>query len=410
MDPVGGRKTALFVSELRDDPGFAAPLLCIADELVRLAARDGFQLRTVFVLSDPLYYGYEAASHGHMVLPAPATKRPIEINSRGRSYANRLATIGFAHERELGLLLQAWDRLFALLSPDVIVADNSPSACVAARGRIPVLITGSGFSAPPADVAVFPPIAGDGRPETNQTVIRDVVNRVLHARGAPPIGNLPELLAGGRRAVFAVPQLDPYRAHRSEKLLSPCIGIEGPLEPCDAPSIFFALPSTLPNLTGVVRALERAGAAMSCYVPGPGTIGLTLLSEIGARIFETRPNLEQVLPDAAVVLTASADLASSAYLAGRPQLVLRADLEASAMAAELEKRHTAIALELTEVDKLTSAIRELLHNSSYAVSAREEARRAKEVATRDSSATIAARACVELMTSSCSAGVRNGIG
>jgi hypothetical protein len=404
MREGGDQKTAVFTCELRSDLGFAAPLLCIADELVRLAAQEGCRLRTVFVLNDPVYYGHEVAARGHMVLPVPVIKRPFEINSRGWSYANMLAAMGFARERELNMLVETWDRLFALLSPDLIIADNSPLACVAARGRIPTFVTGSGFSAPPASMAIFPAVASEGQAETNQSLILDIVSRVLHGRGVPGIGHLPELFAGDRRAVFAVPQLDPYHAHRDERLLNPCINIKGPLAPREAPSIFFALPSTFPDLAGVARALRRVGADMSCYVPGPGTVGLTLLKETGARVFETRPDLHDVLADTTVVLAASADLALPAYLAGRPQVVLRGDLETSAMASELENRRTAVALDVTDMDKLTDAIRELLNNYAYGQSAQEEARRSQMMATPEGSATTAAQQCLELIRASSAAG------
>jgi hypothetical protein len=402
MREGGQQKTAVFTCELRGDLGFAAPLLCIADELVRLAAKDGVQLRTVFVLSDPVYCGHEVASHGHIVLPAPSTRRPLEINSLGKSHANLLSAIGFANERELKLHVEAWDRLFAVLSPNVIVTDNSPTACLAARGRIPLLVTGSGFSAPPANIAAFPAIVSDVQAEMNQSLIRDVVNKVFKSRGVLPIDNLPELFAGDQRAVFAVPQLDPYRAYRSERLLGPCINIKGPLAEPEAPSVFFALPSTFPHLTGIVRALERVGAVITGYVPGPRSVGLTLLNEIGARVFETRPLLNDILSEASVVLAASADLALSAYLAGRPQVLLRSDLETSTMASELEKRHTAIAVEVTGAEKVTYAIRELIDNRSYSQSSREEARRAQAILPSDNSAVLVARGCLELINSYCS--------
>jgi rhamnosyltransferase subunit B len=306
------------------------------------------------------------------------------------------------NERELGLLVDAWDRLFAVLSPDVVVTDNSPVACLAAYGRIPIFVTGSGFGAPPADIPAFPALAHDVKAETNQTFIRDVVNKILHSRGLQRIGRLPELFAGDRRAVFTVPQLDPYLTCRSESVLDPCFDIKGPVAQIETPSIFLALPSTFPQLTRIVRALERVGATISGYVPGPGSVGLTLLNEIGARMFETRPLMSDVLSDSSVVLAASADVASSAYLAGRPQVLFRRDLETSIVASELEKRQAAIALDATDIEKVTYAIRELMDNPCYAQSAREEARRVRATLTPDNSAVVAAKACLELVRSHCS--------
>jgi hypothetical protein len=400
MKPSGGQLTAVFASELRSDLGFGSPLLSIADELVALAARGGVTLRTVFLLNDPVYAGDEVAAHGHAVLPAPAVDSLIEISSSGRSYANILASIGFAHERELMLQVAAWDRLLAWLSPSVLVVDNAPSACLAARGRIPLFVTGSGFSAPPPRLAVFPAVASHDPSETNQTIMQAAVSAVLHRRGTPPVGALPELLAGDRRAVFALPHLDPYRQYRDERLLHPCLDIQGPLESRDAPVIFLAVPSTFPGLTDVVRAIDRAGPAVVGYVPGPETVGVALLKHIGASMFATRPPLRQALADASLVLAASADVATAAYLAGLPQVILQGDIETTTIASELQDRKTAISLKLGPAEELTRALRDVLNNPAYAQSAREEARRAQAARPAENPAQVAAAMCLDLLRSS----------
>jgi hypothetical protein len=391
------RITAVFACELREDLGFAAPLLSIGDELVRLAELSGCSLRAVFVVADPIHCGHEIASRGHDVLPAPSIKRALDIRSEARSYSNVLATIGFGDQRELKLSIDAWDRIFAHLSPDLLVVDSSPVACLAARGRIPVLVTGSGFAEPPIHMAAFPAIIGDAQPETNQALIRDVVNTVLRMRGVPTIENPPEFLAGDRRAIFAVPQLDPYRATRSETLFNAYTDIQGPLVPSDVPSIFLSLPATFAHLTTVVRGVERAGATISAYIHGARSVGLTLLRQIRARIFETRPILSEALRDVSAVVAASADVAVGAFLAGRPQLILRSDVETSLLAAELVKRRVAIAPDVKDARTLADAIRTLLDDQSYMLSAQEEARRTHASMPPDCSAARAARWCMELI-------------
>jgi hypothetical protein len=393
------QRTAIFSCELRDELGFGAPLLSIADELVLLAAQQDCTLQTIFVLTDPIYYGSEVASHGHMVLPAPSMRHPFEISSMARSYGSLLAASGFTDERQLNLIVEAWDRTFAILSPDLLVVDNSPAACLAARGHIPTFVTGSGFSAPPADMAAFPSLVKGVHPEINQTLIRDVVNRILRKRGVPRIETLPELFAGDLRAVFTMPQLDPYHEYRNERVFRPCIDIKEPLPACETPSIFFTAPSTFTQLIEVGRALERQGAAIFCYVPGPRSVGLTLLAERGAHVFDKRPPLNEVLSVSRVVLSGSADLALAAFLAGRPNLVLRTDTETCLLASELEKRRTAISVEISDMDKLHFSLGELLNNSSYVQSSREEARRAHTLMPSDGSSTSAARG-LDLMLSS----------
>jgi hypothetical protein len=182
-------------------------------------------------------------------------------------------------------------------------------------------------------------------------------------------------------------------------LFTPCVDFQGPLPALGVPSIFFAVPSTLSCLIKIVRAVEAEGIVVSCYVPGPTTVALTMLNQLGVRIFDTRPALRDVLPNASVVLTASADLALSAYLAGRPQLIIKTDRETSVVASELETRQTAIALDPAELGSLGVSLRELLYNSSFAHSAYEEARRALADARADESVANVAHQCMELLTS-----------
>jgi UDP:flavonoid glycosyltransferase YjiC (YdhE family) len=243
----------------------------------------------------------------------------------------------------------------------------------------------------------FPTIIGDSLPEANQALLLDVVNRVLQSRGAPTVEGLPGLFAAERRAIFAVPQLDPYHAVRNETLLSPCFEIRSPLTPPETPSIFFSLPSTFTHLTMIVRALERTGAAIHGHVPGPRSVGLTLLTQARSHVFTTWPIPSDALRDVSVVMAASADVAVVAYLAGRPQLILRGDIETSFIATELEKRGAAIALDVIDAKTLTDAARELLDNPGYRSSAQEEARRAHASAPPDGSAAMVARWCLELI-------------
>jgi UDP:flavonoid glycosyltransferase YjiC (YdhE family) len=199
--------------------------------------------------------------------------------------------------------------------------------------------------------------------------------------------------------VFTIPQLDPYGACRNEKLSNPCVDFEGPLPQSEKPSLFLALPSTFPNLSRIARAIERTGAKICAYMPGPPSVGLTLMNTIGVRIVDIRPRLSEVFSGASVVLAGSADLALSAYLAGRPQIVFKDDLETTLMASELEKRHAAIALDVSDAEKTTAAIRELMNNPSYARSAQEEARRVRAMLTSNNSASLAAKECLKLMQS-----------
>ncbi|MCA9269641.1 MAG: hypothetical protein KDA41_14265, partial [Planctomycetales bacterium] len=91
------------------------------------------------------------------LLPAPALGRVAENRFQPIcTYAHLLYNTICRSESTLPTLLQFWKSLFDRTSPDLLVADHSPAALLAARGgSFGQVAIGTGFSAP-APVAPFP--------------------------------------------------------------------------------------------------------------------------------------------------------------------------------------------------------------------------------------------------------------
>jgi hypothetical protein len=92
------------------------------------------------------------------VLPAPylawRIADPIEPV---RTYADLLHNVGFAHVEDLRILTRAWQTIFALARPDVVLCDHSPTALLAASlDGIPTATIGTGFCCPPCDGESLP--------------------------------------------------------------------------------------------------------------------------------------------------------------------------------------------------------------------------------------------------------------
>src|SRR4051812_48398912 len=72
------------------------------------------------------------------------------------TFADALAGFGLADEQTLQVLLSAWDRLFSFAKPDLVIAEHAPAVTLAARGRLPLALVGTGFTLPPAEMERFP--------------------------------------------------------------------------------------------------------------------------------------------------------------------------------------------------------------------------------------------------------------
>ncbi len=75
-------------------------------------------------------------------------------------HRRRRSTTSFGAGRADGAavdrLLAAWDELFRQTRPALVIADFAPAAALAARGRVPLVLVGDGYTLPPHEMRRFP--------------------------------------------------------------------------------------------------------------------------------------------------------------------------------------------------------------------------------------------------------------
>lgn len=327
--PASG-KTVLLINELGSGYGHVAPLLRVGSAL---AARG---CRIVCAMGDVVRPGLLLRRAGFPVVQAPVW--PGLRTERGAGYGDLLVLQGFESVPALMLMAAAWQDLFDLVAPDLIVADHSPTAALAAYKTIPSVLIGNGFAMPPHDLPEFPLLRTDRAPLAPEAKLLEVVREVQERRGRPAPATLPALFAGEFRGVLTLPELDPYGGQRSE-------GVLGPIEalPPYAPrptgrAVYAYIGTEHPGVREIVAGLAAVDAEVTCHVRGdPGSLSASL-EEHGVTVLAEPADLTEALPAcAAVVGYASTGFAHAGLAAGRPQLTLPYDLEKDAMAASLDR-------------------------------------------------------------------------
>ena len=61
-------------------------------------------------------------------------------------FADVLAFRGFEGADEIGAITTVWDGLIDALEPALAVAEFAPGLCLAAKGRLPLMALGNGFT------------------------------------------------------------------------------------------------------------------------------------------------------------------------------------------------------------------------------------------------------------------------
>jgi rhamnosyltransferase subunit B len=321
-----GSQTVLLGWELGDGLGHVQPLLRLANALAARGFLPVLVLRNLIgprpllracpfpVVQAPLYYSADHAAPPGFI---------------ARSYADILAICGFADADHLLAMTQAWLALLDLMRPAVVVADHSPTLCLAASGVVPTVLVGNGYFVPPADGSTFPALMPERKAVVDEGRLLNVVQEVQRRLGRPVAPTLPGLFgAPASRFVTVLPELDPYHDVRLEPVIGPLEPLGPPLPPLERPSFFAYLKGDMPGCEAILTSLARTGFPGRAYVPNAGPEGCDRLRRLGLEVFDRLVPLDELLTQSAVIVSqGNGGTAQAALAAGRPQLVFPAHQE-----------------------------------------------------------------------------------
>ncbi len=353
-------KKILFVSELGGGLGHVAPLKAVADQvLAHPSAAE--QYECIFSVKDPIGTHQAFANAGFPILPAPVSTPSQTALTRTSSYSEILEQIGYLKKERLTSILSAWDDMLSLLKPDLIVADHSPSLCLAARGRIPVALIGSAHTMPPVNMPRYPSLRADVAPAHYQDAMLRNINLVLTERSQPMLSKLPELLNTEMRFVFSLPQADPYAGLRKETLLGTYNeGLQRTDLPAE-PHLFLYAGAVPEYMDPLIQAVCQTKAKISAYLGNTNTAAAQFLKLRGGHIYSKPPELSEILSTVTAVMShGGAGLTQASMIVGRPQIILPIHFESEATAGRLEILGVGKGILSANVDDLKTAITAVL--------------------------------------------------
>lgn len=283
----------------------------------------GFEL--AFAVAD-LKAARQMLGEGARIYQAPVWPRYAYQGGRVglASFADVLTLVGFGDADNLAAVTDAWLALFALADPQVLIADHSPAAQIAANvAHLKLVTIGTGFTLPPLEFPEFPPLRADIAPAIPERQLLKTTNAVLARHGtASPVQTLPALFRADARIVVGLPELDPYRSFRREGIMAPPGGFPaiGPAEPI---RLFAYLGAELPQLESRVQSLCDLPIPVELYIRGANPMLLEFIRLREKTPHATPASMGEVLGRCTHVLSqGGAMMASMALAAGRPHLML----------------------------------------------------------------------------------------
>lgn len=262
-----------------------------------------------------------------------AATRPL---GAPRRFGDLLANLGLQSSAALVGLLRGWEALLDAIRPDLLMADFAPAALLAARGRLPRLAIGTGFTVPPADLAEFPAFPGEERPPlVEEAALLALVNEALEQLGLAPLAQLTEIQRAEVLAPAVFAELDPYRLHRKTAPLSPFLSAQIPGLGAHPEGIFAYLPG--PDLTEAGLALlTRLGPQVTAVMPGLGRARRALLAEAGLRLMDRPLTWAEIAQHRAVLCNGGMGTVSQTLVTGLPLAVLPGGIEQELTARALQ--------------------------------------------------------------------------
>ena len=199
-----------FAWELGGDLGHIAPFLPVA-----LALRKRGH-ETLFAVRDLSHTESLLAGHGFNAVQAPLSQQKVGgLPHPPLNYTEIMLRYGFMHKSGLKALVKAWLQLFGYFKADLVVADHSPVALLAARvARLPRAMFGTGFCSPPHAEPLpnmrpwlkLPP----ERLQKYEPAALRITNAVLAELGAPPLVRLADLFEVDEDFLCTFRELDQY--------------------------------------------------------------------------------------------------------------------------------------------------------------------------------------------------------
>ena len=245
------------------------------------------------------------------------------IPSRFHSYSDFIASSGAYNPEYLFMVTLSWKTIFDIYKPDLIICDHSPGCCLAAFGKVPVVLMGDGFTLPPAHESIFPVTRG-AAPVLDPARLLENMHIVQKMHGHKVPQTITEPFRTAARFFCTLPELDHYPLMRRDTVIGPPPNdLINPTNPPMKPRWFAYLKMGFPGTDMILENL--------CDVKVPGEVYIKgLPSELEARLMQKNivvhhepPPMNQILPRVSVILHNGGNgVACAALSAGRPQILV----------------------------------------------------------------------------------------
>ncbi len=295
---------------------------------------------------------------GFSYIQAPLPTGLARSRREAASFADILSQAGFGDAALLGGMVRAWQTLFALHKPDVMLSQYAPIATQAAGlFGIPCLSLSTGFEAPP-ETSPYPSfrpwlkLTRETLLETENRLL-DNVNKVRGDFGGTPLSYLYQAIKADLSLLATLPELDHYQGRKNGRYIGPLFLVdEGETVHWSGQReqrIFvYLVPGAETPL--VLEVLDRCGAEVVAFVPGITADVREKHSGTGVRIYSEKVKLSGLLSGMTLAINnGNIGTLSATLLSGVPSLCIPTHIEQLMNSCSMERIGAGIGLKRGQV-------------------------------------------------------------
>jgi UDP:flavonoid glycosyltransferase YjiC (YdhE family) len=317
----------VFAWELGGGLGHIQRILPLADELQSRGHEVVCVMKNV-AEAEKLLGGYCSTILQAPVWPAVKNPLPDTVN-----YAETLFNHGYLINGKLLSMVKEWRRIFESTTPDLIIADHSPTALVAARGtEAKVILYGTGFESPPRLSPMPSLIPWVKIPvklmQYSEDKCLQAINTVLTQLEAPLLNELRDLFEVDADILGTFQELDHFQTREPVKYWGVVLNMLSGEQPSwpnitGRKKIFAYLKPSYPDFDQVLRDLQQIDAAIIVYAPDLTTEQKSAYQSANLRFSGKPLDIHRVCKETdLIVCHAGHGTVCTALLYGKPLVLL----------------------------------------------------------------------------------------
>ena len=285
-------------------------------------------LELIYALRDPdagrnIGLPVEEVVAAPLMFPKPGFQTLKTIPSHS-TFGGMIGEVVVGERQDSFRYFDEWSQLITSVKPDVIVADYAPVVTMLARGRVPTVACGIGYSLPPVNIPVFPPVTKSVRPPlVSEEELLQRFNVLLEKMGAKTLDRLTQVNEADAYGLCTVPDLDPYANVPGREWL-------GAMLPGGAPDMVDGHAGGLAYFhqkqqfeDSLIDGLIQSGVDIKAFMGEPLRRTRKRAQATGLHFSDEHFELQQAMPGRAIAIhSGSLGFSAAAAFAGVPQVML----------------------------------------------------------------------------------------